>query len=69
MQLNPVSMRVILLLKEQALKEVSPRSGLSVLNAVVAELNHPRPEAARSAGAALLQDLADRDVILGTQRP
>ena len=69
MKLNPVSMRVILMLKEQAMKEFPPRPGLSILNAVVAELNHPRPEAALEAGAALLKDLADRDVILGTQCP
>ena len=68
MQLNPVSMRVILLLKEQTVKELPPHTGLSILNAVVAELNHPRPEAALEAGKALMQDLAERDVILGTQR-
>lgn len=69
MQLNPVSMRVILLMRERAVKELPPRSGLAILNAVVDELNHPRPEAVRTAGSALLQDLLERDVILGTQQP
>ena len=69
MRLNNVSMRVVLLLKDQAVKELPPQTGLSVLNSVVAELDHPRPEAALEAGAALLRDLAERDVILGTQRP
>jgi hypothetical protein len=63
MKLNGVSARVIELLKED-----QDRSGLDVLNAVIAELDHPRPDTVRSAGADLLRDLAARDVILGTKR-
>mgnify|MGYP006279756277 CR=1 FL=1 len=64
MRLNAVTARLMTLLKE------NPRqSGLDVLNAVTEALRHPRPEALRAAGAELLQDLARRDVILGTRRP
>ena len=63
MKLNGVSARVVELLKENR-----GRSGLDVLNAVIAELDHPRPDTVRKAGADLLRDLAARDVILGTKR-
>lgn len=61
MQLNAVSARVIALLKEDG-----DRSGLEVLNTVVTELDHPQPDRAMEAGAALLRDFLARDVILGT---
>ncbi|MEM1410925.1 MAG: putative DNA-binding domain-containing protein [Pseudomonadota bacterium] len=63
MELNAVTSRVVNLLKEDVGK-----TGLDVLNAVVAELNHPRPETLLEAGAEVLRDLAERDVILGTQQ-
>lgn len=50
------------------LKENPAQTGLDVMNAIAAELNHPRPEMLQAAGADLLRDLAKRDIILGTQR-
>lgn len=62
MRLNAVSDLVV-----RQLKEDSGRTGHDVLNAVADELDHPDPALVTSAGAGLLQDLKDRDVILGTR--
>lgn len=62
MQLNAVTARAL-----QLMKENPGGTGLDTLNAIAAELNHPRPETLLEAGAEMLRDLAKRDVILGTQ--
>lgn len=62
MQLNPVSALLV-----QLLKEDRGLSGHDLLNEVVATLNHPEPEKVLQGGAALLQDLRDRDILLGTR--
>lgn len=62
MQLNAVTARVMSLLKE-----MGSNTGLDILNALAVELKHPRPEALLEAGADVLRDLAERDVILGIQ--
>lgn len=62
LQINAVTQRLLQLLKE------NPRqSGLDVLNAIAAELAHPQPETVIEAGKALLHDLRERNVILGTR--
>jgi hypothetical protein len=63
MRMNALTARVVTSLKEDA-----DQSGLDVLKAVAEAMNHPRPEAVVEAGAGLLEDLARRDVILGTKR-
>lgn len=63
MEVNAVTARVARMLKENP-----AQTGLDVLNAIAAELNHPRPDRLRAAGADLLRDLADRDIILGTRQ-
>jgi len=73
MQLNGVTARMLTLLSGDTpaaaapVKALTHRTGLSVLNAIADELDHPKREQLIQAGAAALQDLADRDVILGTR--
>jgi hypothetical protein len=62
LQINAVSQRLIELLKE------NPHStGLDVLNTIARELAHTDPDAVIAAGAGLLADLRQRNVILGTR--
>lgn len=62
LEINPVTQRLLQLLKE------NPQwTGLDVLNAIAAELAHPDPEAVIAAGTALLDDLRQRHVIIGTR--
>jgi len=62
MQINAVTQRMLQLLREDA-----ARTGLDVLNAIAAELQHPQPEQVIAAGSQLLADLRARHVILGTR--
>ncbi len=64
MQLNGVTARMIELMKEDR-----ALTGLDLLNTVATELAHPQPEKVIEAGAGVLQDLAARDIILGTRQP
>lgn len=43
-------------------------TGRALLEAIAAELAHPEPEALVQAGAAMLLQLRERDVVLGTRR-
>lgn len=63
LQINAVTQRLLALLKE------NPQStGLDVLRSIAQELAHPDPDAVMQAGAGLLADLRQRNVILGTRR-
>jgi len=62
MQLNETSMLLV-----QKMKEETALSGLELLKAVAGIINHPRPEVVFDAGSALLKELREKQVILGTR--
>ena len=62
MQLNAVSALLL-----QLLKDDKPRTGHDLLKEIAGTLNHPKPARVIEGGTRLLQDLFDRDVILGTE--
>ncbi|NNE06074.1 MAG: DUF2063 domain-containing protein [Xanthomonadales bacterium] len=62
MRLNAVSALLL-----QSLKEEKGLAGLEILNDIVTQLDHPKPEVVIEGGRKLLVDLRHRDVILGTQ--
>ena len=62
MQLNETSMLLM-----QKVKEESAMSGLELLNDVAGTINHPKPEVVLEAGHALLNELKEKQVILGTR--
>lgn len=62
LELNPVSARLISLLKEN-----SGRTGLECLEIVAGELGHPDPATVIQAGRQALEDLRQRDILLGTR--
>ena len=62
LQINAVTQRLLALARENP-----SRSGLDLLNTIAAELSHPEPERVITAGAVLLDDLRQRNVILGTR--
>ena len=63
MQLNAVS-RLLL----DFLREDSGRTGLELLEKVAETIKHPEPAVVVAAGAALLHDLTERDILLGTRK-
>lgn len=62
MQLNAVSLLLL-----QQLKEHPEHTGTQHLNLISGILNHPNPEAVVQGGSSLLQDLHQKQIILGTQ--
>ena len=62
MQLNDVSALLL-----QFLKDEQDRSGHDLLNEIILSLKHPQPEVVIEGGKLLLQDLLERDVLLGTR--
>lgn len=62
MQLNETSMLLV-----QKMKEETDSSGLELLKAVAGTINHPNPDVVIEAGTVLLQDLKEKQVILGTR--
>ena len=62
LQINAVTQRLLALARENP-----SRSGLDLLNTIAAELSHPEPSSVITAGAVLLDDLRQRNVILGTR--
>lgn len=62
MQLNEVSMLLV-----QKMKESSGLSGLEILKTVAGIINHPKPDVVVEAGSALLNELREKQVILGTR--
>ena len=62
MQLNETSMLLV-----QKLKEETGKAGLDLLETVASAINHPRPEVVIEAGKALLNELNEKQIILGTR--
>lgn len=60
--LNPISMRLLILLQAQ------PLTGKQALLQIAAELNHPDPSVVLTGGSEILQSLHSAQVILGTWR-
>lgn len=58
--LNPISMRLLLLLQSQ------PLTGQQALRRIASELNHPDPAVVLAGGLEILQSLQAAQVILGT---
>lgn len=61
LEINPVTQRLLELLKENPTV-----SGLDTLKQIASELGHPQPDTVIQTGTALLQDLKERNVILGS---
>ncbi len=61
MVLNPVTARLL-----QLIDEHNNASGQYLLEQIASELNHPQPEVVISGGTQILNDLKNREVILGT---
>lgn len=62
LEINAVTQRLM-----QLLKENPEQTGLDVLKTIAQELNHPDPDTVIAAGKELLDDLRQRNVILGTR--
>lgn len=62
LEINVVTQRLL-----QLFKEHPEYSGLDVLRTIAGELGHPGPESILQDGAALLNELRERNVILGTR--
>jgi hypothetical protein len=62
MKLNAVSLLLL-----QNLKDEPGRSGHDLLNDIAEQLNHPDPAVVIEGGRQLMQDLREREVILGTR--
>lgn len=62
MQLNEISMLLV-----QKMKEESGMPGLDLLKAVAGIIKHPKPEVVIEAGSALLNELKEKQIILGTR--
>lgn len=62
-EINVVTARLLELLEDE-----SVASGRAALSAVAEELNHPQPETVVSGGRQILEDLRNRQVILGVAR-
>lgn len=62
LEINAVTQRLL-----QLLKENPEHTGLDVLNTIAKELNHPDTDTVIAAGKELLDDLRQRNVILGTR--
>ncbi len=63
MEVNAVSARLM-----QLLEEDTESSGARLMEQIARELNHPEPQAVVEAGAGILRDLRERDILLGTRR-
>ena len=63
MEINAVTARLMQLLEEDAVS-----TGAELLTRIAGELNHPQPQAVVETGAAILADLRERDILLGTRR-
>ncbi|MDH5360697.1 MAG: putative DNA-binding domain-containing protein [Gammaproteobacteria bacterium] len=60
-ELNPVTMKLL-----QLIKNAEHHSSEAILLQLAEELQHPQPEVVIQAGLSLLQDLQNKNVILGT---
>lgn len=62
LELNPVSARLLELIKEER-----DMTGASLLNTIAGELQHPRPEVVINGGAEIMQTLLSKDILLGVK--
>jgi len=62
MQLNETSLLLV-----QKMKEEPARSGLELLTTITGIINHPKPEVVLEGGGALLNELKEKQIILGTR--
>ena len=62
MQLNEISLLLV-----QKMKEEPARSGLELLTAIAGIINHPSPEMVLEGGRTLLNELKEKQIILGTR--
>ena len=62
MQLNEISLLLV-----QKMKEEPARSGLELLTAIAGIIKHPKPEVVIQGGTALLNELKEKQIILGTR--
>ena len=62
MQLNEISLMLL-----QKIKEEPTLSGLELLTAIGRHINHPKPQVVLEGGLSLLNELKDKQVILGTR--
>jgi len=62
MQLNEISLLLV-----QKMKEEPASSGLELLTAIAGVINHPKPEAVLEGGRTLLNELREKQVVLGTR--
>ena len=63
MEVNAVTARLMQLLEEDVTS-----TGAQLLMQIANELGHPQPQAVVDAGADILRDLRERDILLGTRR-
>jgi len=62
MELNEISLLLV-----QKMKEEPARSGLELLTEIAGIINHPKPEVVVEGGKALLNELKEKQIILGTR--
>ena len=62
MELNPVTARLL-----ERLSERSDQTGQEHLQAIAQELNHPQPEIVIKGGLEVLQQMQQRDIVLGVK--
>jgi uncharacterized protein len=63
-EINAVTARLLQLIQEQP-----GAAGRTLLMQIARELAHPQPQAIVQAGRAMLEELRERDIVLGTRRP
>lgn len=62
LEINPVTMRLL-----QILQENNQKTGLQAIQQIAEELQHPEPNSVITAGIELLNDLRQRNVVIGTE--
>jgi hypothetical protein len=62
LEINPVTYRLIELLAADR-----ARTGRQILEQIAAELSHPNPKTVIDAGATILNDLRQREIVIGTR--
>ena len=62
MQLNEISMLLL-----QKMKEDSQQTGLDILTNIAREINHPKPDVVVDGGRVLMEELRNKQIILGTR--
>jgi len=62
LEINPVTACMLALLKDN-----KDKTGLQILQQIAQQLNHPAPQQVVQGGAEILQNLLERDILLGSQ--